>query len=339
MREGDVGGGSVRAAILLLLSLPLLAVDGTVVNKTTGKPQAGVLVHATKMTQGGMEPAGSAKAAADGKFTIQADGTAPLLVQAVYKGVTYTKQIPPGAPSAGVEIEVWEAAAQVAEATMAQHMILIETDGQELVVNETIIYQNSGNVTWNDSEKGTLRFYVPPEAGTNVMVRATSPGGMPVEREPRAGSEKGAYLLDFAVKPGGETRFDISYKMPAKEPLQLSGRILHGPGPVRLIVPQGITVEGDGLASLGPEPQTQAAIFDVKGSKYLLKISGTGTLRSSAPAPTEREEDGPRIQEMMPPGYLRWWKWALGLMLGFLALSFWAQWMKTPRPQGSKPKA
>lgn len=338
MREGDDGGGGVKAAILLLLSLPLLAVDGTVVNKTTGQPQAGVLVHATRMTQGGMEPAGSAKAGADGKFTIQADGPAPLLVQAVYKGVTYTRQIPPGAPSTGIEIDVWEAAAKVAEAALSQHMILVESDGQELVVNETLVYQNSGNVTWNDDEKGTLRFYVPPEAGTNMMVRATSPGGMPVEREPRQGAEKGAFLLDFPVKPGGETRFDISYKMPVKEPLELAGKILHGPGPVRLVVPEGITVEGQGLEPLGPEPQTQASIFDIKGSKYLLKISGTGTLRSTQ-EPAQQEEDGPRIEEMMPPGYLRYWKWALGLMLGFLALSFWAQWMKTPRAQGSKPKA
>lgn len=329
----------MRALILMLAGLPLLALDGTVVNRTTGQPQAGVLVHATRMTQGGMEPAGSAKAGADGKFTIPAEASGPLLVQAVYKGVTYTRQIPPGAPSTGIEIEVWEAAAQVAGAALAQHMILIETDGRELVVNETLIYQNSGNVTWNDADKGTLRFYVPPAAGTNVMVRATSPGGMPVEREPRAGAEKGAYLLDFAVKPGGETRFDISYKMAAGQGLELAGRILHGPGPVRLIVPQGITVEGEGLQALGPEPQTQAAIFEVKGAKYLIKISGTGTLRASAPAPNEREEDGPRIQEMMPPGYLRWWKWALGLIVGFLALSFWAQWMKTPRAQGSKPKA
>jgi hypothetical protein len=328
----------VKAVILLLLSLPLLALDGTVVNKTTGKPQPGVLVHATKMTQGGMEPAGSSKADADGRFAIPSGGSAPLLVQAVYKGVTYTRQIPPGAPSSGIELDVWEAAPKGTSAAMAQHMILIETDGQELVVNETVVYQNSGNVTWNDATNGTLRFYVPAEAGANLMVRATSPGGMPVEREARKAPEKGVYLLDFPVKPGGETRFDISYKMPVKQPLELAGRILHGPGPVRLVVPQGISVQGDGLAPLGAEPQTQASIFDIKTPQYLLKISGTGTLRN-AQQPAGQQEDGPRIEEMMPPGYLRYWKWALGLMLGFLALSFWAQWMKTPPPQGGKPKA
>lgn len=329
----------MKTALFLFLTLPLLAIDGTVVNKTTGQPQPGVLVHATKMSQGGMEPAGSAKAAADGKFSIQADSSGPVLLQAVYKGVTYTRQIPPGSPSSGLVLEVWEAAAKVAEAAMAQHMILIETDGKELVVNETLIYQNGGNTTWNDSDKGTLRFYVPPEAGANLMVRATSPNSMPVEREPRKAAAKGEYLLDFPVKPGGETRFDISYKMPAGSPTQLAGRILHSPGPVRLVVPQGITVEGEGLESLGPEPQTKASIFDIKGGKYLLKVSGSGTLAASTPAPTEREEDGPRIEEMQPPGYLRWWKWALGLMLAFLALSFWSQWMKTPPPHGSKPKA
>ncbi|MBI4891044.1 MAG: hypothetical protein HY821_10510 [Acidobacteria bacterium] len=326
----------MRLAILLALALPLLALDGTVVNKSTGQPQPGVLVHATRMLQSGMEPAGSAKSGADGKFQIQADGSAPLLVQAVYQGVTYTVQIPPGRPSSGLELAIYSSAKNVAEAKLDQHMILVETDGKELVVNETLVYSNTGTTTWSDPDKGTLRVYIPAEAGANLMVRAMSPNSMPVEREPRKTAEKGVYVLDFPVKPGGETRFDISYKMPAKDPIELSGKIVHAPGAVRLIVPKGITVESPAIAPLGAEPQTQAAIFDVKGQSYTLKISGAGTLRSSTPEPTEREEDGPRIQEILSPGYARYWKWALGLMLAFLALSFWLQWIRTP---GSKPKA
>ncbi len=324
------------ALALPLLALPVLALDGTVVNKSTGQPQPGVLVHATRMLQSGMEPAGSAKSGPDGKFQIQAEGNAPLLVQAVYQGVTYTVQIPPGQPSSGLSLDIYSSAKSVAEAKLDQHMILLETDGKELVVNETLVYNNTGATTWSDPDKGTLRIYVPAEAGANLMVRAMSPNSMPVEREPRKTTEKGVYVLDFPVKPGGETRFDVSYKMAVKDPIELSGKIVHAPGPVRLVVPKGITVESPAIAPLGTEPQTQAAIFDVKGQAYTLRISGTGTLRSSTPEPTERDEDGPRIQQIASPGYARYQWWALGLFLGFLGLSFWLQWIRTP---GSKPKA
>ncbi len=330
----------MRLAVLLACALPMFAaIDGTVINKTSGKPQAGVKVNLTKLDQGGMSAAGSATSGPDGKFKIEGDGAAAHLLQAVYQGVPYNMQLPPGAPASGLEVAVYDALPKVSAAQMTQHMILLETNEQELVVQETLIYQNDANVTWYDP-KGTLRFSVPEAAGGNVMARATAPGGMPVERQPKKAGP-GVYVLDYPVKPGGETRFDISYKMPVKDPMELAGKILHEPGPVRLVVPQGITVSGDGLTPLGTEPQTHAMIYDIKGTTYKFKIVGTGSLQSTSNAPeaTDREEDGPRIEQILPPGYQRQWKWVLGLVLAFLALSFWAQWIKTPGAQGGKPKA
>jgi len=332
----------VKLAMLLACALPVFAaIDGTVINRTTGKPQAGVTVSMTKLDQSGMAAAGSAKSGLDGKFRIETDAAAAHLLQAVYQGVTYNMQLPPGTPASGLQVAVYDSLPKVSAAQMSQHMILLETDGQELVVNETLIYQNDSQTTWYDPKGGTLRFAVPEAAGTNIMARATAPGGMPVERAPKKTGVQGEYLFDYPVKPGGETRFDISYKLPVKTPMELSGKVLHEPGPVRLVVPQGITVGGEGLTPLGTEPQTQAMIYEVKGASYKLTISGTGSLKSTsaAPAATEREEDGPRIEQIMPPGYQRQWKWVLGLIVAFLALSFWAQWIKTPRAQGGKPKA
>lgn len=326
---------------LRFLSLAALAlagaradVGGVIVNRTTNQPQGGVLVHLMKLGQGGMEPAGSAKAGPDGRFFLKSDTSSPYLLQAVYQGVSYSLQVPPGSGGA-VEVAVYDASARPVGVNLTQHMILVETDGKELVVNETFLFDNSGKLTWSDPAQGTLRFSVPAGAGANLLARATSPGGMPVEREPRKAG-KDVYALDFPIKPGGETRFDVSYKMPVASPLVLRGRILHGPGPVRLVVPQGMSVEGAGLKALGKEPQTQAAIYEIAGNEYALALSGAGSLRASTPAPTEREEDGPRIERILPPGYGRWWKWALGLAAAFLALSFWAQWLKSP-PAGSKP--
>ncbi len=314
------------AWMLVLAALPALAdISGTVVNRTTGKPQAGVMVHLTQMGQGGMAPAGSARTGEDGRFTIQTKGGGAMLLQAVYKGVSYSRPVEAGA--ANVQVDVYDAAPRVPDARVTQHMILVESDGKEWVVNETILFENTANVTWNDPEQGTLQFTAPTAAGDNVRVRATSPGSVPVEREPRR-VRPGVFALDFPVKPGGETRFDISYKFPAQEKTVLQGRILHPPGPVRLVVPEGIQAEGEALKELGQEPSTRAAIFDITGNSYEILLSGTGALPQTPPA-GESEEDGPRIERILPPGYERWWKIALVLVAAFLALSFWAQWIKS----------
>lgn len=340
----------MKSVLLFLTALPLLAaIDGTVVNKTTGQPQPGVTVSLTKLGQNGMEPAGSAKSGPDGKFSIDAPAGSVHLLQAMYQGVAYNMQLQPNAPTTGLQVQVFDTLPKLSAIDMSQHMILVESDGKELVVNETVIFQNDSQTTWYDPKAGTLHFTAPPEAGKDVKARVIAPGGMPVERDPKPMGGKGEYGIDFPVKPG-ETRFDISYKLPVKDPMILSGRILHDPGPVRLIAPKGITVEGDGLASLGNEPRSGAAIYDIKGNTYSVKISGAGTLRSSesesqasgtAPEATDREEDGPRIQQIMPPGYEREWKWALGLILAILALSFAAQYMKSAPASspGGKPKA
>jgi len=312
--------------ILALAALPALAdISGTVINRTTGKPQAGVFVHVTQMGQAGMAPAGSAKTGEDGRFVLSTKGAGSLLLQAVYKGVSYSRPVEAGA--ANVEIDVFDAAPRVPDARVTQHMILVEGDGKEWVVNETILFENATNVTWNDPERGTLQFTAPVAAGDNVRVRATSPGSVPVEREPRR-VRPGVFALDFPVKPGGETRFDISYKFPAQAKTVLQGRILHAPGPVRLVVPEGIQAEGAALKELGQEPSTRAAIFDIIGASYEIQLSGTGALPQT-PAAGESEEDGPRIERILPPGYERWWKIALALVAAFLALSFWAQWIKS----------
>lgn len=315
-----------RAWLLALAALPALAdIGGTVINRTTGKPQAGVFVHLTQMGQGGMAPAGSARTGEDGRFVIRTKGAGSLLLQAVYKGVSYSRPVEAG--STNVEIDVFDAAPRVPDVRVTQHMVLVEGDGTEWVVNETVLFENATNVTWNDPGQGTLQFTAPEAAGENVRVRATSPGRVPVEREPRR-VRPGVFALDFPVKPGGETRFDISYKFPAQAGTVLKGRILHAPGPVRLVVPEGIQAEGAELKLLGQEPSTRAAIFDITGRSYEIRLSGTGSLPQT-PAASESEEDGPRIERILPPGYERWWKTALALLVAFLALSFWAQWIKS----------
>lgn len=320
----------MKSLLFLLAALPALAaIEGTVVNKTSGRPQPGVQVTLTRLTDQGMQPGGSATTDAQGRFKLDSDAASAHLLQARYQGVSYSSQLQPNQPQ--VEIAVYDAVPKVSAAEVTQHMILVETDGQELVVNETVIYSNDSQTTWY-SPKGTARFFIPAKAGENRMARAIAPGGMPVDRPLVPAGERQVFAIDFPVKPG-ETRFDLSYKLDAKAGGVLGGRVLHEGTPARLVVPQGVQVEGQGLEPAGTEPSTGAAIFTIKEPNYSVKVSGTGQLRR-VEATERSEEDGPRIQVMQPPGYERSWKLFLGLAILSLALAFAAHYLRGAGQEG-----
>ena len=153
----------MKTAVLFLCALPLLAaIEGTVINKTTGQPQAGVKVSLTKLGQGGMQAAGSTTSGANGAFKLHPAAAPAHLLQALWQDVTYNIQLQPGAATTGIKVEVYDALAKVSAVDATQHMILVETDGKEVVVNETVIFQNDSQTTWYDPKTGSLRFTVPP---------------------------------------------------------------------------------------------------------------------------------------------------------------------------------
>ncbi|MGH9632826.1 MAG: carboxypeptidase-like regulatory domain-containing protein [Bryobacteraceae bacterium] len=303
---------------LLVLAVPLLAaVDGTVVNRTSSKPQPGVAVTLIRLGQG-MQPAGSATTDAQGRFRMDQEvqpGT-PYLLQAEYEGVTYNRMLPPGSPSTGLQVEVYEAKPEPGTAAVAQHMLLLEPSQDGLSVSESIIFENNGNATYYDPAKGTFRFYVPPQAGGQVRVSVQGPQGMPIERQPEQAGAPGTYKVDYPVRPG-ETRFDLSYALPLSSPPVFESKLMHG-GPLRIVAPRGVTLRGENVNSLGTEPRTQATIYDVKGPDYRVEIEGTGTLRGTA-EPSGEQDTGPPIEQKKPPIYRSLYL-ILGLTLAMLAI-------------------
>lgn len=315
----------MRLALAFLMCATTLfgAIQGTVINKTSGQPQPGVTVTLTRLGQGGMQPGGSATTDAQGRFSIDEDAASAHILQAVWQGVSYNLSLQQGTSARNLELAVFDASPKVSAVEVMQHMILIETNGEELVVNETVIYQNDSQTTWFDPKEGTVRVSV-PDGVAEVRARVVSPGGLPVERPLKRG--KGVVAIDAPVKPG-ETRFDFTYRVAVKEPITLAGRIYHESSNVRFVIPDGIGVQGDGLENLGVEPRTRATVYGLNADSYKLSITGTGQLSAAEPQPDE----GSRISVIAPPGYDRVWKWALGLTLAFLALGFWAQYLKSPQ--------
>lgn len=262
------------------------AVDGVVTNASTGKPQAGATVTLFQPTQQGPQFIDSVKTDAAGKFAITkeipAGGAGPLLLQAVFSGVQYNKMLPPGTPTSGVEIPVYNASKQRGEAQIDQHMVLLEPDAKgNLTVSESYVFKNDGKSTWNDPDRGTLQFALPPEAQGKVEVNTLAPGGLPIRKAPDAGPKPNTFKLDFPIKPG-ESRVDLQWSMPFNTPGVFEEKILSQGGQTRLVAPTGVAFKSDDLQNLGQEPRTGASIWGLKGGDIRIRVEGTGSLNDAS---------------------------------------------------------
>jgi hypothetical protein len=90
------------------------------------------------------------------------------------------------------------------------------------------------------------------------------------------------------------------------------------------VTPASVTLTGDGIDSLGQEPQTKAHIYDVKVTSFEVKIDGTGSLRAPEAAGQQQAqgEDGdgrPQIESGTARIYSQL-PWVLGLTFTILAL-------------------
>lgn len=306
--------GNVAAACVLLASPLFAAVDGTVSNGTTNQPVPGVAVTLIQPSQQGMQTLGTAKTDADGhfRFDVAASQAGPQLLQANYKGVTYTKMLAPGTPTQGIAVQVFETAKSPSDAHVAQHMMVLEPSERQLAVSESIIVENKGNTTYSNDELGAVRFYLPPDAKGQVAVQVKGPGGMPLQRSAEKTSKPDVYKIAFPIKPG-TTEFAITYALPAGDAARFDGKIVGIDGqpaaPLRLVAPAGVTFEGPDLRKLGVEPQSQAMIFDVAApSSYSVVIKGIGSLRGSqqgADGAAADSSDSPPVESNPPPVYKR----------------------------------
>lgn len=309
-----------RFFLAVWLAWPALAaVGGTVHNRTTGKAQSGATVTLYRLGENGPESIESVKSDAQGKFRIEQDIQGPRLLQAAYGGVTYNHMLPPGTPSSNVDLDVYDSSKQPGAASVAQHMILVEPSRGQLAVSDTYVFENAGKTAWNDPDAGTLRFYLPAAANGAVQVNCTAPQGMPIRRAAEKTKQPNIYKIDFPIKPG-ETRIDVGYQIPFTAPGPFEGRVLYKGGPTRIVAPEGVTVTGNGIASLGQEPRTRATIYNVTGNEFRAEIAGTGALRRGE-AQASDENSGPPIEEIPPRVYTRKIV-ILALAFGALALGF-----------------
>jgi hypothetical protein len=322
MRQAHEGGEMRQLAILLLLvNAAFAAVDGVVVNGTTGQPQAGAKVTLYKFGTGAMEPVADVQTDAQGKFafTQEVPAQGPSIVRATWQGVLYNRMIPPGTPATGLTVTVYNVSKEPGAAKVSKHMLLFEPAGGKLGVTESWIVINEGKTTWFDPASGTVRFYL-PAAAESAVLHATSPdGGVPVPA-PVAKVSADVRAARFEIKPG-ETRLDLTYQTPYTSGEPYQGKIASKDDNTYLIAPNGVTLAGENLTDLGPEPRTQAHIYGLQGNAYKITLTGTAAPSADAAPAAGEENAGPQIEQILPRVNNQK-NLILGLALGILALGF-----------------
>ena len=295
-------GASVPLCRMILTGVLLagvcLAIDGTVINKTTNKPAVNATVTLYRLAQQtGMESVESVHTDAQGRFSINQDVPGgPRLLQSAFDGVTYNHMLPPGSPTTGLTLDVFNASKKQGDAKIAEHWLVLQPGASQMNVREMYVYRNAGNTAFNDPDGGTLKFYLPPAAKGVVQVNATAPQGMPIQRAAEKTAKPDVYRIDFPIKPG-ETRFELQYLVPYTSGSTFETKVIaKADSPVLVAAPGGVAVEGEGLSD--KREQSGFSIWSVGGEDVKLKISGQA---SAAAADSDSgDSGGPSVDEIMP---------------------------------------
>ena len=288
---------SLRNTLLLtaLIAVPSLAlaasITGTVTNKTTNKPAAGDDVVLIRLAQG-MQEATRTKTDARGRFTLDVpDEGSVHLVRVTHDKANYFRPAPPGTQS--VEVEVFNATAHVNGITGEADVMRIQTEpgGAGLRVVENFFVKNDSTPPMTQFSDRPFEFFLP--AGAIVEGSAAlGPGGMPVQAAPvPLGDEPNHYAFIFPIRPG-ETRFQITYKLPYTGSLKLTPRLVLPTDTIAIMMPKSMKFAPGPSTSYTPvtedtTAQTNVARNVVPSQPIDFTVSGQGQLpRDPAPNAT-----------------------------------------------------
>ncbi len=340
MCRNALARAATATAIAVLVPQLALGVGGTVVNGTTGAPQAGVALTLSSF-QGGMTPLEETLSQADGSFefakalpTVSAGQPFAGAIRAEHDGIGYTEILAGGEAHDGVRVTVYSAKERELPAPV-QRVLILEAGGEELLLRESFVFFNDSTppVTYS-SAAGTLNFYLPPEAGGRVDVSGAGPAGMPLRSTALPAGPDNIYKVDFPLKPG-QSRIDLQYAVPYTDGMQFTTRSTYRGVDTRVAAPAGVSLEGVGVTSLGQEPNTLASIYSVpEGPAVTLTVRGSGRLLTGAGSGTGGQaeisiEHAPVSKEL---------PWIAGLAIAILGLGFYHL-LSSRVPQESSSKA
>lgn len=289
------------------LAMSAETIRGIVRNGTTNKPAAGDEVLLKSMV-GGMEDVAKTKTNSKGEFSFQTSGgPQPYVIWVTHQDVTYTRRYQPG--DTLVAIQVFDAAQKLKDVTLAEHMTVLQTTGNNdtLRVDELYTVSNSSVPPKTQAGSHTFDIYL-PDGAILEDAGAQTAGGMALKASPTPDKqEKNKYSFDYPVRPG-QTRFTVTYHLPYSGKMTFNPRTSLPAANVLVVTPSSYTFTPAPGAAYSPtsDPQiknvTMYLASNVKEGQQLgFEIAGTGPLpRDQADASSG--EAGPEAQGRPRPG-------------------------------------
>lgn len=260
-------------------------VDGTVKNGTTGKLSAGTDVILIQL-QGGMQPVAKTKTDAQGHYHFENPqlGTAPMLIRVVYRGVNYHEPVTPGKTTA--DVEVFEPTTQASAFSVANHALILQTNGNELMVGEEYMISNKTQppVAFY-REDGSFNFNL-PEGAEFGQASAWGAANMPVVQG-TIDKGKDKMAIAFPFRPG-ESGVRLAYKMPYPgNHLMLRNVSPYATDRLIIAAPPSVQIAGSGISPAGQDQGFNVYTMDKVAANTPVDITVSGT----APMPAANSAD------------------------------------------------
>ncbi len=279
----SVSASAIQLVIAVLLTGAPVAfaapISGAVTNMTTNKPAAGDTVALIRLQQG-MQIAAHTTTDATGRYTLDITDADPMhLVRVTHQGANYFQAAPPGKQT--VNVDVYDAAEKVEGVSTEADVQRMESDQSGLRVTENYFVKNASSPPRTQFGPRAYEIYLPKGAQI-VSAAALGPGSMPVQSSPVPLGPAGDYAFVFPVRPG-ETRFQVSYRLPYAGSFQFQPRVAAPVDNFALILPKSMQFTGSPAAAFQPidedvNVQTYLAKNVTPGAKLSFRVSGTGQL-------------------------------------------------------------
>jgi len=275
------------AALIFTLLFGVFAsaetLTGTVTNKTTDKPAAGVEVVLIKLGNG-MEEAARTKADAKGSFKFTYDDQGPHLIRAIHGGVTYHRMAPPGTTS--VDVEVFDVSKKLEGISVTADVMRFQVENGQLEVVRLFAVNNESKPPKTQMNDHNFEFYL-PEGAKIAQSMAKTANGNPLNSAPVPQGEKNRYAFIFPLRPG-ETQFQVQYTVPYSGSATIDPKAVYGMQHFVVMVPKTMQfepVQGAHFESMNDPQQADATVqvasLTKPGDPLSFKISGTGVLAAS----------------------------------------------------------
>ncbi len=286
-----------RAALLLTLPLSAFAagnITGTITNGTTGKPSAGDTVTLIRLAQG-MQEATHTTTDSKGQYSLDVPDDGVHLIRATHEGANYFKPAPPGTQN--VDLDVYAAAAKVPGVTLEADVMRVQTepDAKSLRVVQHFFLKNESTPPKTQFSDATFDFTL-PDAAQIEGAAAQGPGGMTVQSQPVPLKAKNHYTFNFAIRPGGQTQFQVSYRLPYSGSLKLTPVTAMESQNVVVMLPKAMKFEGGSTPWISVTEETDAQTYVVRNmaanDAAAFTVSGQGQLpRQSTTAGDASQQD------------------------------------------------